>query len=1574
MMPQGLRLRRKGDHDFTEAGRMKLKQKRMKQIKGSVSILLVLIMLPMMTFAAVIVDLSRINMAKQMVSSAGGLAMNTELANYDTILKDVYGLFAMSQVQGEDPADTADRVQDYFERTLVSYNVVEEANAEEYVQNLMGNFHELLAATEPDDVTDFLRLENVVAKASGIPDSALSNPDILRKQIVEYMKYRAPIEFGMSFLDALKSFSTVGDQTAVVEAQVKAQESTQDVTQACQALITLIREYDDLVEAIDSLDETQRVLSADAAGQAMSVPLVDYDTHMSLLRDGRNNLYYHFQHLNRINLVFLDNNPNVDNVYLKDLNKDVCYITDGGKSLVHEHSGISFEVQGLATDAASAKAQMDQQINLLKNTYLPFATSYIDQNFISEQYLAVDSQGKLYFTDEAAAITSFGSFERFLLNQAEIKYDDPSSNVDVKGTLDEIYRLNRYFENYKGYKQQEIDNKYRAWQNALGVLNTRKQERNTVKNALNNSVSGINNAVKALYPDLTDEDILTFLADQERTDTVKVLENLPDAVAGQYWSYYSTNLQNGSVNKYKAQFTWLTEKSSVKDSNAVIKAAKGYSGNSGDFETHMKGKAGDSVTGKDEYKLLKCLLQCSEYADTFYAKCSEYDTADQRVTEAQNDADAKKQQYETLCSELETVCGEMAACLAQFVNFVNTYQNDAYTFGRYIQAARDVINGDIAGIQVSYVGMLVNTKNLYDKQQAILDQIDATMTAIEAYNDFLDKWEEENNAYITKYGKDSFSKQVEADIKTARSEYDKALFEELKTFVQELQSRYDTFYKYLTDITKNTYGYYHISLIVETQGAVEAVEGLRGSESVVTAQMADDKFDSLFPATPSAEFDPFTVSSTEQLCFLRPVVVQYQALKYLNSAYPEEENKVDIGLKDENGNTVDAEDAYKDLTDDMAGSDGGSVENTDDVFTGEGQGSPDAGSADKYGYTYKDKSTTAGLPSQNKGAKGEAGTQYNMSKDGDDVNVSGGMSEQTGMMNKVLKNIGSALNAGVENLYIITYIFENFSYNTMVQDAMVEIDAKKPSEDRIIKGQATIATAINLMGNTELLEEVKDKVPMLSGGYTKNGKNNYLYGAEVEYILYGNSSAKTNVTYAKSSIYAVRFGFNCIYAFTDSTIRNITMSAGLAVQAATCGIIPYQVVQVVLQLALAAAESALDLEMMNCGLKVAVVKSKETWLLSLSSAADVLADIAADAVETGIKDLSQGVQDLVDAGAEELSGAITDLGVSLTAATRKAMEDVMNESIGYVIKRIEEKLNELQYITDTTTEGVQAAVDAAFSGLEEQLSVELDAMFAGNNVAEKVLPHVKGYIGGIIQNVKDEIESALTAAPTDANNQVQDAGAKLIAKLGTIKAKMIERVTGAVKELTDTIGQEANRLVGEISESLKDYAGQVGEETSEVAAEEVRNKVKELANGYIDSYLGSGAGIGAGEAGASGSLAAAIKFGYKDYLMLFLYIDICVNDENVLLRTADVIQMNLQKAGEGSQFTHQKGSAFKMSEAYTYVLVECDAELDLLLMDFSIFADLVAEDNDIGTDAETDAGNEDEETNFPIHYVGMLGY
>ena len=61
--------------------KFKLKAKTKKAIQGSISVLMVIILLPMLTFSAVIVDSSRLNMAKTMMSSAGDLTMNTALAN-----------------------------------------------------------------------------------------------------------------------------------------------------------------------------------------------------------------------------------------------------------------------------------------------------------------------------------------------------------------------------------------------------------------------------------------------------------------------------------------------------------------------------------------------------------------------------------------------------------------------------------------------------------------------------------------------------------------------------------------------------------------------------------------------------------------------------------------------------------------------------------------------------------------------------------------------------------------------------------------------------------------------------------------------------------------------------------------------------------------------------------------------------------------------------------------------------------------------------------------------------------------------------------------------------------------------------------------------------------------------------------------------------------------------------------------------------------------------------------------------------------------------------------------------------
>ena len=88
-----------------------------QKTKGAISIFLVLIMLPMFTCAGLIVDGARISAARTAVSGAGDLAMNAALSEYDQIVKDVYGLFAMS----EDMDELEENVSRYFSNTYLKW-------------------------------------------------------------------------------------------------------------------------------------------------------------------------------------------------------------------------------------------------------------------------------------------------------------------------------------------------------------------------------------------------------------------------------------------------------------------------------------------------------------------------------------------------------------------------------------------------------------------------------------------------------------------------------------------------------------------------------------------------------------------------------------------------------------------------------------------------------------------------------------------------------------------------------------------------------------------------------------------------------------------------------------------------------------------------------------------------------------------------------------------------------------------------------------------------------------------------------------------------------------------------------------------------------------------------------------------------------------------------------------------------------------------------------------------------------------------------------------------------------------
>lgn len=96
-----------------------------EKTKGSISLFLALIMLPMMTVAGLIVDGARISAAKASLSGAGDLAMNAALSEYDQILYDVYGIFAVS----ENMEELQNNVSRYFANSIDNTGILNDSDS-----------------------------------------------------------------------------------------------------------------------------------------------------------------------------------------------------------------------------------------------------------------------------------------------------------------------------------------------------------------------------------------------------------------------------------------------------------------------------------------------------------------------------------------------------------------------------------------------------------------------------------------------------------------------------------------------------------------------------------------------------------------------------------------------------------------------------------------------------------------------------------------------------------------------------------------------------------------------------------------------------------------------------------------------------------------------------------------------------------------------------------------------------------------------------------------------------------------------------------------------------------------------------------------------------------------------------------------------------------------------------------------------------------------------------------------------------------------------------------------------------
>ena len=198
-----------------------------EKTKGSISLFLALIMLPMMTVAGLIVDGARISAAKASLSGAGDLAMNAALSEYDQILYDVYGIFAVS----ENMEELQNNVSRYFANSIDNTGILNDSDSytREFINSIFSSFS--------GDEMEFNNIVDLKADRftlQGVESSAIGNPKVLERQIVDYMKYRGPINIGKGLLTKLGCIGETSKQTKAIEAKVNYDQKLDTVQDACK--------------------------------------------------------------------------------------------------------------------------------------------------------------------------------------------------------------------------------------------------------------------------------------------------------------------------------------------------------------------------------------------------------------------------------------------------------------------------------------------------------------------------------------------------------------------------------------------------------------------------------------------------------------------------------------------------------------------------------------------------------------------------------------------------------------------------------------------------------------------------------------------------------------------------------------------------------------------------------------------------------------------------------------------------------------------------------------------------------------------------------------------------------------------------------------------------------------------------------------------------------------------------------------------------------------------------------------------------------------------------------------------
>lgn len=205
------------------------------QNKGAISVFLTLILLPVLLLGGLTTDAARVYMAKVVISDAGEMAMNAGLAQYEDRLHDEYGLLVM------------------------------EKSPEAMETDLAGYFDKSLNGKGLPGAEDYNKILDLVSKqfdAINLEGSQIYKTEVEKQQIVEYMKYRAPVCLAELVLEKLGELKDTKKKAEAMEAQMEFGEAMEECQDSMEEAKKALDELNDLIKKYPLQAEIERELEA----------------------------------------------------------------------------------------------------------------------------------------------------------------------------------------------------------------------------------------------------------------------------------------------------------------------------------------------------------------------------------------------------------------------------------------------------------------------------------------------------------------------------------------------------------------------------------------------------------------------------------------------------------------------------------------------------------------------------------------------------------------------------------------------------------------------------------------------------------------------------------------------------------------------------------------------------------------------------------------------------------------------------------------------------------------------------------------------------------------------------------------------------------------------------------------------------------------------------------------------------------------------------------------------------------------------------------------------------------------